>query len=278
MEIHGGVEETAYAKINLALHVRGREADGYHRIETLFAFAEDGDVLRAARGEGLRLRVEGPFASALREDEDNLVLRAARALAQRCDANAGAAITLEKRLPVAAGIGGGSADAAAALRALDRLWEIGLGKAELAEIGRPLGADVPACVLSRTAIGTGRGDLLERTEPAGLKGMPLLLVNPGVGLSTAEVFGRWVGQDGGVLPQGWREGRSDLEAPARMLVPVIGDVLDALKEQDGAEMVRMSGSGPTCFALFESEPTRDRAAAAIKAASPGWWQLSSRIR
>ena len=125
-----GADEIAFAKLNLALHVRGREDDGYHRIETLFAFAEHGDRLRAAPGEGVSLEVEGPFASGLRAVWDNLVLRAARALASQCGVEAGAALTLEKNLPVASGIGGGSADAAAALRLLNRFWSIGLGKAE----------------------------------------------------------------------------------------------------------------------------------------------------
>jgi 4-diphosphocytidyl-2-C-methyl-D-erythritol kinase len=228
MDGPAGAEEFAYAKINLALHVREREADGYHRIETLFAFAEVGDLLRVGQGEGIGLSIEGPFASALGEDEDNLVLRAARALAGACGIREGASLLLEKRLPVAAGLGGGSADAAAALRALNAFWGIGLGKAELGEIGRTLGADVPACILSRTAIGTGRGNLLERTEPAGLKGMPILLLNPGVALSTASVFGRWPGKDGGPLPEDWRAGRNDLQAPAEALAPEIGAVLAAL--------------------------------------------------
>jgi 4-diphosphocytidyl-2-C-methyl-D-erythritol kinase len=278
MEGRSGTEEVAYAKINLALHVRGREPDGYHRIETLFAFAEDGDVLRVGPGDGLRLRIQGPFAGALGDDEDNLVLRAARTLAEACRVRDGAALLLEKRLPVAAGIGGGSADAAAALRALNRFWETGLGTAELAEIGRSLGADVPACVFSRTAVGTGRGDRLEPTEPPGLKGMPILLVNPAVALSTARVFESWTGGDGGALPDDWRDGRNDLEGPAMALAPTIGDLLDALRRQDGASAVRMSGSGATCFALFETDAERDHAAAAIKTANPGWWQLSSRIR
>ena len=278
MDEAGGGEEVAYAKINLALHVRGREEDGYHRIETLFAFAEAGDRLSAGAGDGLTLRIEGPFASGLADEEDNLVLRAARALADAAAVREGAALLLEKNLPVAAGIGGGSADAAAALRALNRFWRIDLGLAELCEIGRRLGADVPACVISRTAVGTGRGDRLERVDPPGLKDMPLLLVNPGVALSTAAVFGRWSGGDGGPMPEDWRAGRNDLEAPAKALAPQIADVIAALEGTDGVVAARMSGSGATCFALFESEDMRDRAATAIGASNPSWWQLSSRIR
>jgi 4-diphosphocytidyl-2-C-methyl-D-erythritol kinase len=276
MDEAGG--EVAYAKINLALHVRGREPDGYHRIETLFAFAEAGDLLRVEPAEGLRLRIEGPCAGALGEDENNLVLRAARALAETCGVSEGASLLLDKRLPVAAGLGGGSADAAAALRALNRLWKIGLGKAELAEIGRTLGADVPACIGSRTAIGTGRGDRVKPCDPTGVTGTPILLVNPGVALSTSDVFEKWSGGDGGPLPADWRDGRNDLEAPATALAPAVGEVIAALNSQDGSAVARMSGSGATCFATFDSLEARDRAAAAIGSAHPGWWQLSSRIR
>src|SRR5688572_29514956 len=174
------MDEIAYAKINLALHVRGREPDGYHRIETIFAFAEHGDRLRVEAAEGLSLAVEGPFAAALADEEDNLVLRAARALAGRGGNAPTAALILDNRLPVAAGIGGGSADAAAALRLLNTWWRLGLGEDDLRAIAAGLGADVPACVASRAAIGTGRGDRLAPAEEPDLAGAPMLLVNPGV--------------------------------------------------------------------------------------------------
>jgi 4-diphosphocytidyl-2-C-methyl-D-erythritol kinase len=261
--------ETAFAKINLALHVRGREADGYHRIETLFAFAEHGDVLSAAPGEGLSLTITGPFAGALASEEDNLVLRAARALGGR-----DVALTLEKNLPVASGIGGGSADAAAALRLLRRFRNLDLDDDALRAVAAKLGADVPACVASRTARGTGRGDDLVEADEAGLSGTPLLLVNPGLPLSTAAVFKAWDGIDRGPLGD-WRSGRNDLEAPARRLVPEIGTVLDALA---GADFARMSGSGATCFGLYAGEADRDAAAAAIAAAHPPWWLLRTTVR
>lgn len=256
--------EIAYAKINLALKVRGRQADGYHDIDTLFAFAEDGDRLSVGVGEGLSLVATGPFAAALGPAEDNLVLRAARLLG----GERGAALILDKRLPVASGIGGGSADAAGALRLLDRFWGLGLGEAGLLPLAARLGADVPACLLSRTLRGTGRGD---RLEPASSQheGAPLLLVNPGVALSTAEVFGRWKGES--------VEG-NDLEAPARELAPVIGEVLDALRARSGVTLARMSGSGATCFAVFGSDADRDAADAAIAQARPDWWRMASRIR
>lgn len=252
------MRETAYAKINLALHVRARESDGYHRIETLFAFCEDGDELTACDADALSLDIIGPFATALTGEDDNLVLQAALALGRT------AALTLDKRLPVAAGIGGGSADAAAALRLFG-------GGSELAA---SLGADVPACLLSRTARGEGRGDRLEPVEIPGLAGTPVLLVNPNLPLSTAAVFQAWDGIDRGPLGD-WREGRNDLEAPAITLVPEIRAVLDAL---EGASIARMSGSGATCFGLFENAPERDRKAAAITSAHPDWWTMKSCLR
>lgn len=252
------MRETAYAKLNLALHVRGREPDGYHRIETLFAFCEDGDELTARDADKLSLDITGPFAAALAGEGDNLVLKAVRALGRT------AALTLDKRLPVAAGIGGGSADAAAALRLFG-------GGPDLAA---RLGADVPACLLSRTARGEGRGDRVEPVEIPGLAGTPALLVNPGLPLSTAAVFKAWDGVDRGPLGD-WRGGRNDLEAPAIALVPEIRAVLDAL---EGASIARMSGSGATCFGFFDNVEERDRKAAAIAGAHPNWWAMKTRLR
>lgn len=268
------MEEIAYAKINLALHVRARESDGYHRIETMFAFAEDGDRLAVAEGEGLSLEVTGPFAEALAGERDNLVLRAARALADRSGIRAEAALTLDKRLPVASGIGGGSADAAAALRLLDRYWKVGAGADDLHAIAITLGADVAACLASRPARGEGRGDLLVPLDDPDLAGRPLLLVNPGVPLSTAAVFRAWDGIDRGPLGD-WREGRNDLEPLARALVPEISAAIEALA---AADFARMSGSGATCFGLFSNEPDRDCVAAQIKAVRLAWWTLPTRLR
>jgi 4-diphosphocytidyl-2-C-methyl-D-erythritol kinase len=269
------MHETAYAKLNLALHVRGQEPDGYHRIETAFAFAEDGDRLSVADGDGISLSVAGPFAADLTEG-DNIVLAAARALRELGGTWAGAALTLDKRLPVASGIGGGSADAAAALRLLNRRWRLGVADEDLAELARGLGADVPACLFSRSARGEGRGDRLE-TADFGVAGAPVLLVNPAVKLSTRSVFEKWSGRDGGPLGDPWT-GRNDLEAPARALVPQIGQVLDALAAAGNADMVRMSGSGATCFALFRQAADRDEASRRIADLHPCWWQLASRLR
>jgi 4-diphosphocytidyl-2-C-methyl-D-erythritol kinase len=268
------MDETAFAKVNLALHVRGRGEDGYHRIETLFAFCDDGDQLSVAAGEGVSLEITGPFGHRLSSGEDNLVIRAARALADRFEVETGAAIVLEKHLPIAAGLGGGSADAAAALRLLCRFWGVAPAEGELHSIAAALGADVPACLASRTARGEGRGDLLGAWRGEGLSGAPVLLVNPGAPLSTAAVFGAWDGEDRGPLG-GLDGGRNDLEPPAIRLVPEIAEVLDMLSD---ARLGRMSGSGATCFGLYDSEDVRDRAAARIAAARPGWWQLATRLR
>ena len=268
------MHETAYAKLNLALHVRGRMGDGYHRLETIFAFCEDGDRLGVAAGDGLTLEIAGPFGAGLASDDSNLVLRAAWALRERFGIAAGARLTLDKRLPVAAGLGGGSADAAAALRLLSRFWAIQAGADELHDIAAGLGADVPACLLGRPARGEGRGEVLEPLADEDLAGTPVLLVNPNQPLSTAAVFRGWDGADRGPLGD-WRHGRNDLEPAAVALVPGIADVLHALA---GAELARMSGSGATCFALFRSEEDRDTAAAVLAATHPDWWLLRTRLR
>lgn len=270
------MEEIAYAKINLALHVRAREPDGYHRIETVFAFAEDGDVLRAESAADLGLTVEGPFAAALGDAADNLVMRAAGLLRSRFAVRQGAALTLDKKLPVASGIGGGSADAAAALRLLRRLWHIDANQGVLLEIAAELGADVPACVVSRTMRGEGRG---ERLTPGGpdWSGVPILLVNPGAAVSTATVFRAWNGVDRGRLDD-VAAGRNDLQGPATAIAPAIAEVLDLLAQAEGTRLIRMSGSGATCFALFETEQRRDQAGDMIAATRPDWWQLASLLR
>jgi 4-diphosphocytidyl-2-C-methyl-D-erythritol kinase len=268
------VEETAYAKINLALHVRARRADGYHAIETIFAFCEDGDRLTVADGEGLSLDVSGPFGHELSSGEDNLVMRAARGLAELAGDVRGAALMLEKRLPVSSGLGGGSADAGAVLRLLCRWWRISPAQAALEALAARLGADVPACLASRPARGEGRGDRLEAWDDGAVSGAPVLLVHPGTPLATAAVFARWRGGDRGALGA-LTSSRNDLEAPAIAIVPEIADVLDALA---GARLARMSGSGATCFGIYGDEAQRDSAGERILALNPGWWQLRTRLR
>ena len=264
--------DIAPAKLNLALHVRGKLPDGRHAIETVFAFCTDGDRLSAEPSNNISLQVSGPFAGSLADPESNLVVRAARALASVADVREGAALALEKRLPVASGIGGGSADAAAALRLLTSLWQIDPAHAQA--VAPQLGSDVPACLFSLPMRGEGAGDRLTPAGLAELSGTPVLLVNPGKALSTADVFAGWDGVDRGPL-EGWREGRNDLEAPAIVQVPVIQALLEWLAVQPGATFSRMSGSGATCFALFATEQARDEAAAAVP---HEWWRLPTFLR
>ncbi|MBV9840161.1 MAG: 4-(cytidine 5'-diphospho)-2-C-methyl-D-erythritol kinase [Sphingomonadaceae bacterium] len=273
--------ETAHAKLNLALHVRGREPDGYHRLETLFVFCAHGDVLRAEPADTLSLAIEGPFAADLDAAHgDNLVLRAARVLTERCGVTAGAALTLDKRLPVASGIGGGSADAAAALRLLCRLWEVALPAEALHAIAAALGADVPACLSTRPQRGEGRGDRLTALDAPDLSGLAVLLLNPRLPLATEPVFEAWDGQDSGPLGEAaslaaMTAARNDLEPPAIALVPEIASLLDWLRAQPGATLARMSGSGATCFALFADAAARDAAAARAAIERPGDWRLAT---
>ena len=264
--------EIAPAKLNLALHVRGKLPDGRHAIQTVFAFCTDGDRLTGEPADEISLRVAGPFAVDLGVPEDNLVTKAARALAEKANIDRGAALTLDKKLPVASGIGGGSADAAAALRLLTSLWHIDPKHAEAVAPG--LGSDVPACLLSLPMRGEGAGDRLTTFELGDVSGAPVLLVNPRVQLSTAEVFAKWDGTDLGPLGD-WRAGRNDLEKPATALAPQIKAVEAWLGLQSGATFVRMSGSGATCFALFDSEEARDAAADAVPRE---WWRLATFLR
>jgi len=264
--------EIAAAKLNLALHVRGRLPDGRHAIETVFAFCVDGDRMTADPADVLTLKASGPFASELPDSDDNLVLRAAQALRETADVPHGAAIHLDKRLPVASGIGGGSADAAATLRLLTSLWHIDPAHAEA--VAPMLGSDVPACLISQTARGEGAGDQLSLIDSHGISGVPVLLANPRAALATADVFAQWNGVDQGPLDD-WRQGYNGLEAAATALVPQIETVLAWLGTRPGATIVRMSGSGATCFALFDSEAARDAAAMAVPRE---WWHLATALR
>ncbi|MCW1384196.1 4-(cytidine 5'-diphospho)-2-C-methyl-D-erythritol kinase [Novosphingobium sp. KCTC 2891] len=265
------LSQTAYAKINLALHVRRRRADGYHELETLFAFVDAGDELTARPSPQDRLHVTGEFAGTLDDPFGNIVAKALSALPH----GQGWDVTLDKRLPVAAGLGGGSADAGAVFRMVRDAHGL---PDDWHQRAARLGADVPACVESVACIGRGTGTELEPVAND-LAGAPVLLVNPRIPLPTGPVFKGWDGVDRGPMPQGnlrtiAREGRNDLEAPALALVPQIGDVLDALADS-GAWLARMSGSGATCFALYDTARQRDAAKAAMPAA---WWTLAGSLR
>jgi 4-diphosphocytidyl-2-C-methyl-D-erythritol kinase len=287
----------APAKLNLYLHIVGRRADGYHLLESLVAFTGTGDRVSAKAGKGLSLAVEGPFAASLRQtpDEDNLVLKAARGLEAWARAQGrpveGAALQLHKVLPVASGIGGGSADAAAALLALIRLWSLPIAGEALGRLAESLGADVPACVRGQAVLMEGIGERLS-VVPA-LPDVPVLLVNPGVALPTPAVYrafregfalkplprpkpvGPW--REAAALARSLEETVNDLEAPAIALCPPIAAALRALRAE-GALLARMSGSGATTFALF-ADAVRARAAASrIRAAEPGWWVMQTALR
>jgi 4-diphosphocytidyl-2-C-methyl-D-erythritol kinase len=266
--------ETAYAKLNLALHVRARRPDGYHALETLFAFVDTGDRLTARPAPQDELRIVGEFSDQLTDPFDNIVAKALTALPRP----GGLSLTLEKNLPVAAGLGGGSADAGAVFRLVRAAH--GLPDDWFARASR-LGADVPACVESVACLGKGTGTDLEPVDND-LAGTAVLLVNPRVPLRTGPVFAAWDGIDRGPLPQGpasaiAREGRNDLEAPAIALCPAVAEVLAILRDGP-ADLVRMSGSGATCFALFRSHDVMQRTAESLDARRPGWWTMRGALR
>ncbi|MCV6823223.1 4-(cytidine 5'-diphospho)-2-C-methyl-D-erythritol kinase [Halocynthiibacter sp. SDUM655004] len=268
----------APAKINLSLHVTGKRSDGYHLLDSLVVFADVGDQIDVQPADNISLRIAGPEAGGLEAEADNLVLRAARLMQNK---GQGAAITLTKNLPVSSGIGGGSSDAATTISALAGLWECSLPRPEDV-VG--LGADVPVCLAQRPARMTGIG---EGVEPvADLPDMAVVLVNPRVSVSTPAVFAALERRENSAMdyvPSGmgysafceWLAAqRNDLEAPACSLVPEINDVLAAL---EGADFARMSGSGATCFGLFETLEQASAAAQSISAAKPDWWVKAARV-
>jgi 4-diphosphocytidyl-2-C-methyl-D-erythritol kinase len=282
------VETFAPAKINLFLHVGKKRDDGFHELESLVVFARAGDTLTFAPSDALTLSLDGPFAADLDTGSDNLVLRAAQALAAHSGRRAVGAIHLTKNLPVASGIGGGSADAAAALRGLARLWGLDVSWSELRIIAATLGSDVPVCVESRAAWMEGRGERVTPARP--LPDMATVLVNPGVSVATSEVFRTLSRRRGtGQVDRNSRiQTRSDviallkatsndLEAPARSFAPAIDDVLEELARMPGVEFGRMSGSGATCFAIFEEDASAGMAATALSHSHPHWWVQATQI-
>ncbi len=283
-----GLSVAAPAKLNLYLHVTGKRSDGYHELDSLITFAAVHDSLFVTADEGFSVAVAGPFAAALKNATgENLIARAARLLAEAAGIQARASIRLYKRLPVAAGVGGGSSDAAAALRALAALWRLSPDKDELFALALRLGADVPVCLMGRTAFVGGIG---ERLAPGpDLSDVGLVLVNPGIPLSTAAVFGARDGPysvpgrfeatpaDTASLARLLAARRNDLEAPARALAPAIAAALDGLAAAAGCRLARMSGSGATCFGLFDNTATAARAARGLKSAWPDWWVEASTL-
>jgi 4-diphosphocytidyl-2-C-methyl-D-erythritol kinase len=275
------VREKAPAKVNLTLRVLGRRADGLHEIESLVAFADVADALTLTPGDALALSVAGPTAAAAGDVAENLVLKAARALAERVEALKLGRFALSKRLPVAAGLGGGSADAAAALRLLARANRLAPDDARLAQAARATGADVPVCLDPRPRFMRGTGDIL--SDPFELPRLFAVLVNPGIAVATRDVFAMlaaapatqtkpamWPREKAELLDEIAR-GRNDLEEPAIELEPAIANVLAVLRKLPGCRLARMSGSGATCFALFDSYRTASAAARRLRVGYPTWW-------
>lgn len=275
------VVESAPAKINLYLHVTGRRADGYHELDSWVAFSSIGDTISVRLSDAVSLDVDGPFAADVPTTDDNLACRAARSLAGVLGRPGGVAIRLTKRLPVASGVGGGSADAAAVLRALLRLWDATPDPELLRAVAARIGADVPACVRSDSCFMGGIGDHLAAAPP--VTGCPVVLANPGVPVPTASVFrareGAFSSPD---RPSGAPNGpealaellaqrRNDLSPPAHRLCPPVMAVETALGALPGCLLARMSGSGGTCFAIFDTEAAADAGATALAARHPDWW-------
>jgi 4-diphosphocytidyl-2-C-methyl-D-erythritol kinase len=282
----GVIRLAAPAKLNLYLHVIGRREDGYHLLDSLVVFTDLSDRLELRHSDEMALEVDGDFAAKAGPDNENLVLRAARALAQAVGVENGMSARLTKNIPPAAGLGGGSADAAATLRALMRLWEIPADAVDLPAIALQLGADLPVCLSGKPSFVGGIG---EKIEPAPqLPGAGLLLVNPGVALATPSVFARRRGgfspegrftrppPDAGALAALLAERTNDLTDAAVALAPVIAEVLELLEAAPGCHLARMTGSGATCFGLFDNEAAAAGAASGLS--RNGWWVRATRIR
>ena len=276
------IVEEARAKINLALHVIGRRPDGYHDLDMLVAFADVGDRVTLATSDANSFAIDGPMASGLSSDADNLVLRALSGFRELTGRTEPLSIRLTKRLPVASGIGGGSADAAATLRGLCRLYDLPADDPALAALALSLGADVPMCIVSTPARVSGVGERI--TPTLGQLSFGLLLINPRVGVSTPATFRALRRRDNPPLPPLPAvesldrfadfladETRNDLEPPARAIAPVIDDVLTALTGLSGVRLARMSGSGATCFGLFDDKAAACRAGLQLASEHPGWW-------
>jgi 4-diphosphocytidyl-2-C-methyl-D-erythritol kinase len=282
-----GLEEQAPAKVNLDLRITRRRPDGYHELDSVVAFTAWADQLTFTPHRRLALELSGPFAAALDPRTGNLALRAARRLAEHAGCPPHVRIALDKRIPIAAGLGGGSADAAATLRGLSRLWRLGVADADLLALALELGADVPVCLSSRPARMRGIG---ERIEPIELPALDLVLANPNHAVSTAQVFAALepiapaAGPDAAIptvradLLDWLRRRGNDLEAPARSVAPVIGEVLATLGAQPSCRLARMSGSGATCFGAFDDPEAAARAARALRRARPSWWVISTATR
>ncbi|HEX5211360.1 MAG TPA: 4-(cytidine 5'-diphospho)-2-C-methyl-D-erythritol kinase [Pseudolabrys sp.] len=290
--VEASLADSALAKINLSLRVVGRRADGYHELESLVVFADVGDGLVLRTGGPLALEIDGTYAAACGALADNLVLKAAAAFAARVPGLRLGRFVLTKQLPVAAGIGGGSADAAAALRLMVHanrqiFAQVDFADPRVREIALGVGADVPVCLESRARIMRGVGEQL--LAPLALPPLPALLVNPGVPLATRDVFAGLAGKfskpssaevpgDVAAMIDWLRQHGNDLTEPAIVCAPVVAEVLNALRALSGVRLARMSGSGPTCFALFASAEDAARAGRTLQAAHKDWWIQTTTLR
>jgi 4-diphosphocytidyl-2-C-methyl-D-erythritol kinase len=290
-DVSGELAEFAPAKVNLTLHVLGRRGDGYHEIESLVAFGDTGDRLTFRPGEQLKLEVHGPTGAAAGATDDNLVLKASRALAARVDGLRLGNFALDKQLPVAAGLGGGSSDAAAALRLLARANGLSRHDERVRAAAQATGADVSVCLDPKARMMRGIGEIL--SEPMRLPELPAVLVNPGVGVPTGDVFAALaapalagppepdefisIDADAASLVPMLAARRNDLQIPAIKIQPVIADVLLALERSANCLIARMSGSGATCFGLFGSSGTAEEAARRMQDAHPRWWVRASEL-
>lgn len=279
----------APAKVNLCLHITGKRDDGFHLLESLTVFTDFGDRLDLREAKQIQLEITGPYAQFLKHDPvDNLVVRAAKLLREELGIEQGAHITLDKQIPIGAGLGGGSADAAATLRALPDLWKQKVSQDTLLKIAQRLGSDVPACLISQPVWMRGAGELLEYVSLP-IKGA-LLLVNPNIALSTVDVYKAYRPpfspsasslrnpKDINALTNWLSTHHNALAQPAQQLAPDIGKVLALIRAQEGCLLSRMSGSGATCFGIFSSNKQADAAAAAIQSQQPDWWLRATNWR
>ncbi len=277
----------APAKVNLYLHVVGKRPDGYHLLDSLFAFTEYGDVVEAFPPEELSLEIKGPYAAGLSCGEDNIVIKAALKLSEFCKVPAKARLVLEKNLPVASGIGGGSSDAAAALKVLQRLWNVDLSWDDLLSLALSLGADVPSCLRARPVHVSGIGEILE--EISSVPRLFVLLVNPNKPVSTPQVFKERCGDFSRAMPltaqelmpqnfiEALKARHNDLTDGAIRVEPAVKDVLEALEKYEDSVLSRMSGSGGTCFALFTDEGRLSAAKSDLEKSHPFWWVKETRF-
>jgi 4-diphosphocytidyl-2-C-methyl-D-erythritol kinase len=286
--------EQAPAKVNLFLHVTGKRDDGYHLLESLVCFTAAGDVITGElREDGeITLTITGPMSAtlALEDNDNNLVMRAANALRDESNTRFGADLILDKRLPIASGIGGGSADAAATLRLLRTMWQLDIDDAKLARIALSLGADVPVCLHGKSCVMSGIGE--DITDVPDLPAIPMVLINPGKAASTPDIFKALEADDfsqsglwdttiafgsGAALADALSDCGNDLTLPVTSIIPEICDVLLELAREEGCLLARMSGSGATCFAIYDTEEQAERAANVISSQNPDWWVLPTKI-